>query len=445
MARRLLPERWRPSAVSVTGITARLLSIVSSLFVVAAVYRTGHTNGFALYAVATSIVALLPFADLGLGLALVTQLPKVADDQAAARRIVSTSFATLTAVAATVVAAVLLVAPIVDWRHVLGVGTDSSAARAVVIVVVGVVVGGPATVASKTLFSLGQVIWSFRIDCCSALVSLVLASVGFALDFPVEYFIASTVWSPVLTAGAASVVVFCFRWTHLRPRWRDVSKKVLRRQLGLGVTLAYAGIAVAISMQSDLLIISHLLDEKAVSSYALAMRLGVVFMTLCAVVITPLWPEFARLITASRVASIRQLLRSTTLRAAVAAGLFLVFAVSLGPPLLRLWSSDPRAVGALLCGAVALSFGVQVVQLPVSMFVNARGHKTIITTTATAMCLLNLVLSIALTLWIGVEGPALGTAIAILIGLTIPLTTYTRRELRHMELRAGSPSPVNAT
>jgi Na+-driven multidrug efflux pump len=61
------------------------------------------------------------------------------------------------------------------------------------------------------------------------------------------------------------------------------------------------------------------------------------------------------------------------------------------------------------------------------------------------MCVVNLALSIALTIWIGVEGPALGTTIAIVVGLFIPLAVYTRRELRRMERRADSPSAVVAT
>ncbi len=410
----------------------------------ACVYRTGHSGGSALYAVATSIVALLPFSDLGLGLALVTQLPKVADDLAAARRVVSTSFATLALVAVVAVTTVVLITPWVSWRGVLGVGTDSSAASAALIVVVGVAVGGPVSVAGKTLFSLGRVGWFFGIDCCSAVVSICLAAGGLIVKAPVEYFIASTVWSPVVTASVASVVVFCFRWTHLRPSVAFVSKAVLRRQLALGMTLAYAGIAVAISMQSDLLIVSHLLDENAVASYGLAMRLGVIFFSLSAVFITPLWPEFARLINTRQVGIIRRLLYSTTVRVTAAAVVFLIFATVLGPPLLRLWSDHAQAVSAALCGAVALNVGVQAVQLPVSMFVNARGQKTVIATTATAMCAVNLVLSVVLTLWLGVEGPALGTTAAVIVGLAAPLGIYTLRELRRMERGAGVSSPVGA-
>jgi O-antigen/teichoic acid export membrane protein len=276
-------------------------------------------------------------------------------------------------------------------------------------------------------------------------VSLCLAAVGLALKLPVEYFIATTVWSPVLTSAAASVGVFCFRWTHLRPSWGYVSKDVLRRQLALGGTFVYAGIALVVSMQSDLLVLSHLMDDRAVSSYGLAMRLGVIFTSLTSVVIAPLWPEFARLIHAARVPVIRQVLRSTTRRVAVAAVGFLAFAMLLGPPLLRFWSGDPRAAGALLCGAVALNVGVQVVQSPVLMFVNARGQKLVIASTATVMCVVNLALSIALTIWVGVEGPALGTTIAVIAGLFVPLAVYTRRELRRMERRADSHSPVVAT
>jgi O-antigen/teichoic acid export membrane protein len=440
-----LPERVRPSAVATTGITARVLALLTSLFVVTCVYRTGHTEGFALYTVATSIVALLPFSDLGLGLALVTQLPKVADDPAAARRVISTSFMTLLVLTAGVVTAVLLITPLISWQSVLGVGTASSAARAAVIVVVGVLVGGPATVGRRVLFSLGRVRWAYTIDCCTALVSLCSAAVGLVLRLPVDYFIATTVWSPVLTSAVASVGLFCFRWTHLRPSWRFVSKDVLRNQLGLGATFVYAGMAFVISMQSDLLVLSHLLNDRAVSSYGLAMRFGVIFTSLTSVVIGPLWPEFARLIHARQVPVIRQVLRSTTRRVAVASVGFIAFAMLLGPPLLRIWSGDPRAAGALLCGAVALNVGVQAVQSPVLMFVNARGHKAVIASTATVMCVVNLALSIALTIWVGVEGPALGTTIAIVLGLFLPLALYTRRELRRLELKAGSPDPVVAT
>jgi O-antigen/teichoic acid export membrane protein len=418
-------------------VVARLLSLLASLFVVGSVYRAGNADGFALYVVATSIVALLPFSDLGLGLALVTELPKAGDHEAE-RSVVSTSFWTLIGLAGGISVLVLVLTPFISWRALLGVGTEASAGRAAVIVLVGVVVGAPMTVASKTLFSLGRASWAFRIDCATALLSAGLAGVGLLTSAPIEYFVFSTIWSPVIMAAIASIVLFGFGWTHLRPRWAYFSRDVLKRQLLLGATLAYAGIAVAISMQSDLLIVSHLLDERAVSSYGLAMRLGVVFTSLITVTVTPLWPEFARMISHHQVDTIRATLRKRTRLVALAAVAFVVFATVLGPTLLRVWSNDPKVAGAALCGAVAVNVAVQAIQLPVSMFVNATGHKRIIVLTATGMCVINLAVSILLTLWIGVEGPAIGTTVAVLVGLTLPLGLYARRELGRMQARTDT-------
>src|SRR5207244_10513872 len=111
-----------------TSVGARGVSVLNVLISVPLALAYLGTERYGLWMTITSFVALLNFADLGLGNGLINAISEAngKDDREAARRYVSTAFFSLIVIGLSMLCLFLIVYPYVRWNRFFNVSSGSA-------------------------------------------------------------------------------------------------------------------------------------------------------------------------------------------------------------------------------------------------------------------------------------------------------------------------------
>lgn len=428
-------ERWRRvwhAALGAAGF--RAVSMLGTLVTVPLVLASLGELRFGALMVVTQLATLLVFSDLGLGNGLVTALAAaVAEgDRHRVRSLVASTWYLLVAVAVTGLAALLLAWPFLEWDRLLGiVGVpDHQLSAAVAVFAASFLAGLPASIAQKVHMGLQEGLHANAWQALGALLTIG-ATVGCVVaDSSLPWYVAAAVGGSVVSAVLNSAWLF-LRHPDLRPRHRDVTRRGVRFILRSGVLFLVLGAAASVAYQTDALVISHVLGTGEVTTYNIALRMFFIPGLAVSFVLAPLWPAFGDAFARGDHAWARQTLgRAMALGAAVnvpGAVLLVLF----GQRLADLWVGQGEVSFPLL---LLVSFGLwtvlNAVSGPLAMLLNGAHVVGFQVVCAVTMALSNIALSIALTPWLGVAGPVLGSVIAQTVFITLPSMVYVSRMWR---------------
>jgi O-antigen/teichoic acid export membrane protein len=193
-------------------------------------------------------------------------------------------------------------------------------------------------------------------------------------------------------------------------------------------------IAVVVSFQVDSLVIARLLGAAEVTNYAVPMKLFMVVPLLLGFGLVPLWPAYREALTRRDTAWARNTLRQSLKVTAGVSVLLTGILVSLGGPILRWWvggAVEPSTFLLLGLGAFVVAYSIGTA---IAMFLNGAQILGFQVVTAVCMMAMNLVLSIVLTKYIGISGPAWGSAIALVVCVFAPSAWYLRGVFQRLEV-----------
>jgi len=416
------------------GIARALVLPVSSV----AAISTAHielgalgSTGFGLLTLMLTLTLLLPFADLGIGAAVTNA---VAGTEAAARaqQIVATSLRLLVVAGGAVgaLAAVLSVAG--SWNGITGVShvEAPSLGRDMLLVMALFGLGLPLSLGGRILLGLNR--YAFFVV-AQGLVPL--ATLGIVYTYRESTAMTPFLLAPFLAQLLVSLAVLgvALYLLHVKPRrfWallRTSSPQTNReiRRTALPMLLITIGLPVA--LQTDRLVLSHVSTRDALSHYAIV---GLLYASAWSVISSAgltLWPKFAAMDAASpeHLLAYRRMFRAFFVAGAAGGIAFVVF----GPLVTRVWAGSSGGSFGLWC-AFALLLLVQSTHLPGGMFLTQPAGLRFQAICVTAMCAVNLPLSIALARMVGAPGPVLASVVTI---VSLQLVTARVRILRTADL-----------
>lgn len=388
------------------------------------------TTGFALYSLVATLPAFLIASDLGLGAA-------VTDAIARRAALAQTEIEDVTAITtqATLVLGALIggVAVVLGalgvWTEILGARTGGVTSAAVAtFCVFGASL--PAAVGARVLLGLEK---NHLVVAFTAVASaFVLAFVGLmiALDAPT--------W--LLTVGPAGSVacVGLLQWKvagryltlHGIFRVRGIRKTraTLRRALTVAGPMAVISSVLPLGLQSDRLVLSHVVGLHGVAKYSAGAQVFQPCLSLITAAGMQYWPRFTRLRATGSPVTAAQFGR--ILRGFAFAGLLLGGALVLVGPWLTSFMTDGKAradVGLMGCFAALLM--ANALYYPVGMYATDPPGLRLQAAGAVGMTIVNVALSVLLAFGLGVRGPVVGSAIAMLLCYFGPAAIYTRRSL----------------
>lgn len=287
----------RITSAIVTSLLIKPLAVLTPVLVIPLFIRYLGKDGYGTYETITNLAVWLGLSNLGLGVGLINHLTDcyVRGDRTLAQRYVSTAVVAMVVVAVVLSVLGLPLAFLANWSHLLQISDASLAAKlplAVYVCFLSVAFGMCASIVNP-IYSAYQEIhrsnyWDAvsRIASIGACFALVYTPFGLAGAVIAVCFVPSF----VRCLNAVSLVALEKPWLFPRPNLISLSllRDILRDGLGLFVLL----INVALTFQSDRLIVQYILGPSAVADYSVVTRLFMLASGLCSLVTAPLWPAY---------------------------------------------------------------------------------------------------------------------------------------------------------
>ena len=335
-------SRWRRALITtLTTFGARGLAILTGLVSVPFTLRYLGTERYGVWMTISSAVALLVFADLGLGNGVVNPVSQAdgANDRRHAAEVVSSAFFMLSGIALVVAMLFCAISRLIPWHAVFNVTSPVTRLElqpTIAVVFACFVVSLPFGVVQRVQIGYQE---GYRNNLWEMSGSIL----GLGGMFVAIYCKAGLPWLVLCITGAKPVTLFCnfinqfYRvrpW--LRPQWELVNWSACRKLMRVGMLFSGLTVAALVGMGTDNLVVAHFCGSAAVAQYAVIYRLSSLTMFI-QYFTSPLWPAFSEAQTRGDAVWLRSAFRRTSGIAALSAIVICVTLLLLGRDLVRLW------------------------------------------------------------------------------------------------------------
>ncbi|MBT9288473.1 lipopolysaccharide biosynthesis protein [Prosthecodimorpha staleyi] len=429
-------ERHRRIVLSaLASAVGRAISIAAALISVPLTLHYLGAERYGMWMIMSSFVAILGFADLGVGNGVLTMVARLngKDSFDGIRTVVSSAVAILVILAGVLAGAFVLAYPRIDWFRLFNVSTDlarSEAGPAVAVFAACFLAAFPLSIVQKVQTGLQQ---GFTVSLWQSggnLLGLAAVLAVVRLEGGLPWLVAALFGIPQVAVAGNAVWFFLFRRPDLRPSLRRVQGAVMAGVLSTGFLFLVLQSVVAVTYSSDSLIIAHLLGPAAVADFAVPEKLFAALSAVLGMITAPLWPAFGEAIArGDRAWASRMLRRSILANVCIALTGSLVLVVT-GPWIIEAWVGRAVAPSLLLLVGFAVWKVCEAAGAPIAMLLNGAhrvGPQIVFASTTAVVAIL---LKVALIGQFGVSGAIWATSAAFLVFALLPLGLVASRVLR---------------
>ena len=450
-------ERYRRAFWTMLAAAgARGVAILTTLVTVPLTKIYLGDERYGLWLTISSIIAMLGFADLGLGNGLLTAITQAhgRNDRGLARRCVASALFTLCGISAGMALLFAAVYPWVPWAAVFNVHTDlarAEAGPAMAVFAVLFFVNIPLGVVNRVQMGYQEGFVNSIWTAAGNLLGLAAVVTAVKLQATLPVLVLAMAGGQTLELLLNSLYLFGFKARWLRPRWRDWSWETARPMLHTGFYFLVLQVAVSLAMTSDRIVASRLPGgAAAVPAYAVPyMMFGMVLMVL-GMVLSPLWPAYGEAIARGDGGWVRRTLVRSTLLAGVLAAAAGAVLVLWGTPILYLWVRETHPPSFVLLLGLAVWTVLSAMGSAVAMFLNGVNAIRQQAAVALSFGVVGIVLKYAFSQRYGVAGIAWGSVVAyatITVPYVVVLIFQLLREMADAPLpcvSSGSGAPLAA-
>lgn len=422
---------WTAVAAAVAKGVALLTNIVSLPLAI----RYLGNERFGMWATISALVAMISFADFGLGNGLLNAVSGAygKGDRDLAKQYVSSGFFFLLGLAVFFGFLFLLIFPFVSWENLFNVDSKLAIREAGP----AVAVFGACFIVSLPFGSVERIQLAYQEGFVNSIWNIVGNVLGLIGVLSVIYFERGLPWLVLVLLGgplAARVLnglclVLCRRrW--LLPRLTFVRRDATRGLLRLGLMFFVLQISVAIGYQSDNIVIAQVLGAEQVAQYAIPARMFGMISVVGGFALAALWPAYAEAIAREDISWVKKMLRSSMIATFIVYTVPVVFLIIFGRQLVAIWIGDAVQPSYLLLLCLGVWTLLTAITGPIASFMNGASIIRFQIVTALLMAAVNLILSIVLVRNIGVAGAALGSIISVLTCILIPSFVFLKRQFK---------------
>ncbi len=370
-------ERYRRAALTSTAtVLGRGAGLLATLISVPLTIRYLGTERYGIWMTISSIVALLAFADLGLGNGLLNTISAAhgRDDRDSARRSVSSAFFMLTGVALLLAGAFAISYPLIPWDRVFNVSPEmgrQEAGPAMAVFFGCFLLGLPLGVVNRIQTGYQQGFVSAAWQAVGSLLTLGFLLAAIWMRGSLSVLVLALAGAPVLATAINAGELFGRAKPWLLPTWSMADWQSAIQLSRAGFMFLVLQICIALFSSVDNLIVAQVLGPAAVADLAVPSRLFAVAGGLAMFALLPLWPAYGEALARGDTAwAKRTVIRSTILATAVTL-LVATPLVLFGKPIVRAWVGQEvqpsfGLLTALGCWTVLAAMGTSM-----SMFLNA--------------------------------------------------------------------------
>lgn len=426
-------ERYRRISLSaVASGGAKGLSILTALISVPLVLAYLGAERYGLWVVMSSTIAMLNFADLGMGNGLINAISEAdgKNDKVLAARYVSSAFFMLMGMAIALGVVYVILYPHIPWIWLFNV--SSSQAQVEAGLSISVLIGCfllslPLGVVQRIQIGYQESFINGLWQGFGNLLGLCAVLVTIHLRANLPWLVLAMAGAPLVATTINGIVLVGARRPWLLPRVSMLSSTAVQKVLNTGFLFFVLQIAGALAYQSDNVVISHFLGASYVPQYAVPMKLFMMVPLLLSFGLSPLWPAYGEAIARHDMSWIRETFLASlklSVSLSIAAATFLLL---LGVSVIHVWvGPDVNPSFGLMLG-LALWVVLNGLAGPIAMLLNGTNTIGIQVLCASSMAIANIALSIFLVQRIGVAGPIYGTVISWTLLNLVPLLLYIPR------------------
>ncbi|PSB04095.1 lipopolysaccharide biosynthesis protein [Merismopedia glauca] len=294
-------ERYRRVfATTAASVASKGVSILTNLISVPLTVNYLGTERYGLWMTISSAIALLSFADLGMGSGLLNAIAEAdgKDDRHSARVYVSSAFFILLAIAMLILVVFASIYPLIPWERVFNVRSDLAVRESgptMAVLIASFAVNIPLGIAQRVQMGYQEGYKNQLWAIVGGLMGLAGLLLGVYFKVGLPWLVLAISGGPVLGMLINWIVLFGSSRKWLFPQWKYFNWLASRKILGTGTWFFILQILTVVGTASDNLIISQALGASAVASYAVTQKLfSTAFVS--QFFITPLWPAFAEAI-----------------------------------------------------------------------------------------------------------------------------------------------------
>ncbi len=439
-------ERYRRVALStLTSLGVRGTTTLITLISVPITLGYLGLERYGMWVTMTSVVAMLSFADFGIGSGLVNAVALATGrgDRRAMQESVASAFFLLTGVACLFACLLAATYKWIPWASLFNVRGELAQQEA-----------GPAVAALAACFLLSLPLGivqrvqtggqeGFVNDVWiggGSLLALVALAVGLHLKWSLPGLMLGVSAAPLLATLLNGAALFGWKRPWLLPRstsFRLDAARALGRQ---GFLFFLLQIGFVLSMSSDNLIVAQVLGTSAVPQYAVTQRLFLLVATLQGAWLAPLWPAYGEAIQRGDIAWVRSTLVRSIVGSLLLAGTISLALACISRPLFKFWVGVELVPSWSLTIGFALWAMIQAGGTAVAMFLNGSNDLLFEVGVSAALVVLGIPLKILLCRQTGVAGVVWGQLLAYLLVVALPFALVLPKILaKHANSCTGEP------
>lgn len=289
-------ERYRKIALSTgTSIFHKAITIFTGLISIPLTVNYLGEERFGLWMIITSIIALLTFADLGLGNGLVNAIAKSEgnNDSKYSQKAISSTFFILLAISLLLSVIFLIFYPIINWSSLFNVNTEiaiNESGPTIFVLMLFFLVNIPLGIINKIRIGFQEGYQNnFWLGIGSILGLIgVLGSIYLKLGLP---FLVGFMMIGPLIGLIINGYLFFYKRLNLLPKFKYFDLKISKNLIRMGFLFFLLQIFSLVANSADNIIITQILGPSAVATYAITKKMFLAIQV-TQFIIAPLWPAF---------------------------------------------------------------------------------------------------------------------------------------------------------
>jgi O-antigen/teichoic acid export membrane protein len=413
------------------SLIARLLTSCVALLSVPLTISYLGAERYGLWLTVSSVIAMMSFADLGIGNGLLTEVSRAQGEQedGRIRSLSSSAFFSLSAIALVLGGLGAWLIPTLDWASLFG--TTSPAARAealpvTVTLAVLFILGVPASVAERVQMGTQATYIATAWNAAGSLVSLLGLLVVTQLELGLVALVVCLSGAPTFARVVNSLWFFYGPGKAYRPSLSSMSVPDAQRLVRTGTLFVILQVSASFAFLSDNLVLANTIGAAGVPELAIPTQMFSFLIMPVAMMATTMWPAYGEAAARGDTEWVRNALRRAirvTLLFACGGGSILVLG---GDTLICLWTRGQVETGLDVLIPVALSTVLMAWGTSVAGYLNGTGKLRAQTLCAVIMAPTAFGLKWILAERWGVAGIPWATVIAYFLLTFVPLSLVLR-------------------
>lgn len=358
-------ERYRRAAMTtaatlgIRGVQA-LLSLIT---VPLALHHYGPER-YGLWLTLSSVLAVLVFADQGLGFGLVQVVARARgeEDRGAIASYSTAAFIGLGGLGFLTLGAAAVSRELVAWHEIFNVQTARAAREAgdsIIVLAAGFGLSAVAGVGPRLHQAFQEGFLANAWQLAGSLIAVVAVLLAVSTDASLGWLVAAMVGGPAVGAAAGSIYLFGRARPWLRPRFSSFEVARLRELLRVSAVFLVTQLSMAAVLAVDNFLVARAQGAAMVPNYAVPARLFYFAQTLVVLVPQALWPAYGEAIARGDDAWAMRAYRRATIASIGAAGAVALGLTVLGPWLIGLWVGPSVVVDRTLLASLGIAFVMQ--------------------------------------------------------------------------------------